>query len=86
MSVGFLFGLSFYAILYRAYFRAFRGNKFLVGTLILLLAIAELKEPLLYSGVASRMFIFILVFCWFDNYSSLRRNAMASSYAKMSFP
>jgi len=79
MSVGFIFGLSFYVILYRIYFRGFRGHEFFVGTLILLLSIAEVKEPLLYSGVASRMFIFILVFCWFDNYLRSRGNTLAVS-------
>ena len=72
LSVGFVFGLLFYAIIYRIYFCALRGNEFLLGTSILILAIAELKEPLLFSGVASRMFIFILIFCWFDKYSRLK--------------
>ena len=44
----------------------FSENKFLIGSFILLLAVAEIKEPLLYSGVASRMFIFILVYGYFE--------------------
>ena len=46
------------------YFLQFNSNKFLIGSFILLLAIAETKEPLLYSGVASRMFILLLVYCY----------------------
>jgi len=68
LSVGFVFGLLFYIVLFRMYFLVFKGNEFLIGTLVLVLAASELKEPLLYSGVASRMFIFVLVFFWCDRY------------------
>ena len=77
LSVGFVFGLIFNMLIYRIYFLAFRGgNKYLIGTIILLLTIAEIKEPLLFSGVASRIFIIVLVFCWFEKCSLLKRNRM----------
>jgi hypothetical protein len=66
LSVGFLFGFLFYFILFKMYFLPFSENKFLIGSFILLLAVAEIKEPLLYSGAASRMFIFILVYGYFE--------------------
>lgn len=66
LSVGFLFGFLFYFILFKMYFLPFSENKFLIGSFILLLAVAETKEPLLYSGVASRMFVIILVYCYFE--------------------
>ena len=41
-------------------------NRYLIGTFVLVLAIAEIKEPLLFSGVASRMFILVLVYYYFE--------------------
>ena len=74
MSVGFVFGLIFYMLIYRVYFLAFKSNEFLIGVMILLLTVAEIKEPLLFSGVASRIFITVLVFFWLEKYSLLKRN------------
>ena len=79
LSVGFLFGFIFYAIIFRIYFMAFKGNEFLVGTFIFLLAVAEIKEPMLFNGVAARMFVIILVFCWFEKYQSFKLNRLAYS-------
>lgn len=62
LSIGFVLGLAFYVIMLRMFLLVFKGNKFLIGSLLLILLISEAKEPLLYSGVVSRMFILILVF------------------------
>lgn len=70
LSVGFLFGFLFYILLYRMYFLPLGENKFLIGSLIVLLAVAEAKEPLLYSGVASRIFILVLVYCYCEKKSA----------------
>ena len=67
LSVGFLLGGIFYAILYFIYFRSIRFNKYLLGTFIFLLTISEIKEPLLYSGFASRMFIIISIYYYYEN-------------------
>jgi len=67
LSVGFLFGTIFYIILYYMYFRAFSYNKYLIGSFVLMLTIAEIKEPLLFSGFASRMFILISVYYYCEN-------------------
>lgn len=74
LSVGFLFGSIFYVIVYYMYFLTFRINKYLIGSFILLLTIAEIKEPLLFSGFASRMFILIFVYYYCeDKYSKAKR-------------
>ena len=64
LSVGFVLGLCFYAILLRMFLLGTGRYRFLLGSFVLLLLIAEAKEPLLYSGVASRMFILIAVFAY----------------------
>ncbi|MGI0013239.1 MAG: hypothetical protein ACREBU_07340, partial [Nitrososphaera sp.] len=64
LSVGFPLGFLFYMLLIRMYLLAFNGNKFLIGAFVFLLAAAETKEPLLYSGLAFRMFILISVYCY----------------------
>lgn len=66
LSIGFVFGTIFYIILLKMYFLPFKRNKFLIGAMVLLLLAAEAKEVLLYSGVASRMYILLLVYCYFD--------------------
>lgn len=69
LSIGFVFGTIFYIILLKIYFLPFKKNKFLIGAMVLLLLVAEAKEVLLYSGVASRMFILLLVYCYYDGRS-----------------
>tara|TARA_B100000787_G_scaffold35273_1_gene24528 strand:- start:2102 stop:3352 length:1251 start_codon:yes stop_codon:yes gene_type:complete len=67
LSVGFLFGSIFYVMVFYMYLLPFRINKYLIGTFVLVLTVAEIKEPLLFSGVASRMFILILVYYYCGN-------------------
>lgn len=71
LSVGLLFGSIFYVIVYSMYFLTFRLNKYLIGSFILVLTIAEIKEPLLFSGFASRMFILIFVY-YYCEYKDLK--------------
>jgi hypothetical protein len=67
LSVGFLFGSIFYVIVFYMYFLTFRINKYLIGSFVLVLTIAEIKEPLLFSGFASRMFILIFVYYYCED-------------------
>lgn len=61
LSVGFVLGLAFYVLLFRIYLLTFRADRFMFGAFILLLAAAETKEPLLYTGVAARMLLVLIV-------------------------
>jgi hypothetical protein len=79
LSVGLLGGGIFYLIVYRIYFSGFKKNKFLIGNLILLLTLAEIKEPMLFSGLSSRMFILILVFCWLDDHPPRKWKSIRSN-------
>lgn len=67
LSIGFLFGSIFYAIVFYMYLLPFSINKYLIGSFVLVLTVAEVKEPLLFSGVASRMFILILVYYYCED-------------------
>jgi hypothetical protein len=67
LSVGFLFGSIFYVIVFYMYFLTFGINKYLIGSFVLVLTIAEIKEPLLFSGFASRMFILIFVYYYCED-------------------
>lgn len=67
LSIGFLFGFIFYILLFYMYLLPFKINKYLIGSFLLILSIAEIKEPLLFSGVASRMFILILIYYYCEN-------------------
>lgn len=78
LSVGFPLGIFFYLILYWIYLSGFKKDRFLMGNLILLLTIAELKEPLLLTGLSSRMFILILVFSWFNEHIKIKRRSIDS--------
>lgn len=62
LSIGFFFGSIFYCLIYYMYLLPLTENKYLLGTLVLILSIAEIKEPLLFSGVAARMYILILIY------------------------
>lgn len=60
LSVGFLFGILFYYNIFKMYLIDFLDYKYLIGSFFLLLVFAEAKEPLLYSGVASRVFLLLI--------------------------
>lgn len=60
LSVGYLFGILFYGLFALIVWRAVRFRPFLFLTIISVLLVAELKEPLLFTGYAAR-FLFLLV-------------------------
>jgi hypothetical protein len=62
LSIGFIFGVIFYLTVFRLYFSIAFFDKFLVFSLIAILSIGELKEPLLFSGFVSRLFMVMVVF------------------------
>lgn len=66
LSVGIPLGMIFYLIILNMFLIDFNKNKFLIGAFVLLLVTSEVKEPLMFSGVASRMFILILVFVYYQ--------------------
>lgn len=78
LSVGFILGMCFYAILLRMYLLGFSGHKYLIGSMVVLLVIAEAKEPLMYSGTAARMFILLAVFAY-----SARAHMLGKAQARL---
>lgn len=66
MSVGYLFGVFYYALIIWWFFicRAFKFYPLCVGLLILL--ITESKEPFLLSGYTARICVLLSVFYYFD--------------------
>jgi hypothetical protein len=55
-------GVLFYSCLLALFTRAYGNERFLLWSMLVILLIAEAKEPLLFSGNASRMFVLVLVF------------------------
>lgn len=62
LSIGYLFGVIFYLSFFCIFRNVIFREKFVFITIGLILLIAEAKEPLLFSGYASRVYIIILVF------------------------
>lgn len=62
LSVGWPFGLLFYACVFYLFFKNVRTNIFLILTMGAILLTAEAKEPLMFSGNASRVFVLIVAF------------------------
>lgn len=60
LSVGFLFGIIFYGCVFYIFKKSAYGNGSIFWPLIVLLAIAETKEGLMFAGYSSRL-IFILM-------------------------
>lgn len=74
LSVGFLFGLIFYGCTFYIFNKSVAKKGVLFWPLILLLAIAEAKEGLMFSGYASRL-VFILMGFWAAQKSNTSRQA-----------
>lgn len=66
LSVGYFFGVAFYVCFFLLFRNVFSYKPFLFFTIGLLLLIAEAKEPLLFSGYASRIYFLLLVFGLID--------------------
>jgi len=67
LSLGFPIGLFYYFLILRIFIKSLSFNKFLLIPILIILCIAELKEPLLYSGVASRSFLLISLYYYTTN-------------------
>ena len=60
LSVGYFFGLAFYFIFFFMFRDVILYKKYLFLTIGLVLLVAEVKEPLLFTGYASRVYVFLL--------------------------
>lgn len=63
LSVGFLFGAVFYACAFYIFKKSAVGRQVLFWPLIILLAIAEAKEGIMFAGYSSRL-LFVLMGFW----------------------
>ena len=62
LSVGYLFGGIFYFLVFRLYYSSRNIDRFFAYSFVVVLAFAEVKESLLFSGYAARLFIIAIVF------------------------
>lgn len=77
LSVGYVFGSIFYLAFFFVFRHVIFKKKYLFVTIGLILLVAEAKEPLLFTGYSSRVYIMLLVFYLLmdkeiKNYSRLR--------------
>jgi len=77
LSVGYLFGLIFYVCFLLLFRNVFLYKPFLFVTIGLLLLVAEVKEPLLFSGYASRTYFMLLVFALIDKKIKQRKGRIS---------
>lgn len=75
LSVGFLFGFIFYAAVFLIFKKAAIGKNKYFWPLIILLAIAEVKEGMMFSGYSSRL-IFIMLGFWIANKTHTLRQSI----------
>ncbi|MBW3226014.1 hypothetical protein [Marinobacter adhaerens] len=61
LSVGYIFGLLFYILFFLMFRNVLFYKPFLFLTIGALLLVAEIKEPLLFTGYSARLYIVILV-------------------------
>lgn len=82
LSVGYLFGLSFYCVFFLIFRKVIFHKGFLFLTIGAVLLIAEIKEPLLFTGYASRVYILLLAYCMFEyNFLKGSRYVTAQGFA-----
>jgi hypothetical protein len=72
LSVGYFFGLAFYFAFFLIFRNVFLKKRFLFLTIGAVLLVAEFKEPLLFSGYASRVYVLLLAYTLFE-YNYLKR-------------
>lgn len=72
LSVGYFFGVAFYLSFFLIFRNVILSKKFLFLTIGVALLVAEFKEPLLFTGYASRVYIFLLGYALFE-YVFLKR-------------
>lgn len=61
LSVGWVLGISYYLIFFIPYRNIVKIYPFLLLSMAIILLISEAKEPFIFSGYASRVFVFLLV-------------------------
>lgn len=66
LSVGYFFGVAFYLSFFLIFRSVILSRKFLFLTIGVVLLVAEFKEPLLFTGYASRVYVFLLGYALFE--------------------
>lgn len=69
LSVGYPFGILFYISFFLLAYKAVRYKPFIFSTIICILLIAEMKEPLLFTGYASRTLFILLAYATIEQRS-----------------
>lgn len=72
LSVGYFFGVAFYLSFFLIFRTVLLTRKFLFLTIGVALLVAEFKEPLLFTGYASRVYVLLLGYALFE-YAFLKR-------------
>jgi hypothetical protein len=72
LSVGYFFGVAFYLSFFLIFRNIILTRKFLFLTIGVALLVAEFKEPLLFTGYASRVYVLLLGYALFE-YVYLKR-------------
>lgn len=82
LSVGYFFGVAFYLSFFLIFRNVILSRKFLFLTIGVALLVAEFKEPLLFAGYASRVYVLLLGYALFE-YVFLKRmrNINTKNYA-----
>ena len=62
LSLGFPLGIIYYILIFKILTISIKFNKFVLIPFLTILVISEIKEPLLFSGIASRIFLLISIF------------------------
>lgn len=70
LSIGYLFGLLFYFCFFFMFRSVILRKKFIFITIGFILLVAEAKEPLLFTGYGSRVYIILLTFVLLENKSA----------------
>lgn len=66
LSVGYFFGVAFYLSFFLIFRNVILTRKFLFLTIGVALLVAEFKEPLLFTGYASRVYVLLLGYALFE--------------------
>ncbi|MGR5357466.1 hypothetical protein [Vibrio chagasii] len=64
LSVGFVFGVIYYISFLLMFSKSFKIIPFISMSILAILIISEVKEPLLLTGYASRLFIFLMTIAY----------------------
>lgn len=78
LSVGYIFGITYYALFFIMSINAFKYQKALFGLFFILMLIVEIKEPLMFSGYTSRLYFMILSFAMLESTCKSKKIGMNS--------